>query len=132
MESYNELELAPASVVLESARQYAEAFTNTPQYQNFVKAYNAFLEDDLAQGILNQLRQKQEQMHNQRLSAPISEEDQAEVKRLHQALYEQATVKVYLAAQNELVTLAQEQGDALSEALGLDFAAICRTGGCCG
>ncbi|GAP10089.1 uncharacterized conserved protein [Bellilinea caldifistulae] len=132
MEFYNELELAPASVVLESARQYAEAFTNTPQYQNFVKAYNAFLEDDLAQGILNQLRQKQEQMHNQRLSAPISEEDQAEVKRLNQALYEQATVKVYLAAQNELVTLAQEQGDALSEALGLDFAAICRTGGCCG
>ncbi|GIV65108.1 MAG: hypothetical protein KatS3mg046_368 [Bellilinea sp.] len=132
MESYNELELAPASVVLESARQYAEAFTNTPQYQNFVKAYNAFLEDDMAQGILYQLRQKQEQMRNQRLSAPISEEDQAEVKRLDQALYEQATVKVYLAAQNELVALAQEQGDVLSEALGLDFAAVCRTGGCCG
>ncbi|GIV63701.1 MAG: YlbF family regulator [Chloroflexota bacterium] len=132
MESYNELELAPASVVLESARQYAEAFMKTPQYQNFVKAYNGFVEDETAQGILYQLRQKQEKIRNQQLSTPIREEDQVEIKRLNQALYEQPTVKVYLAAQNDLVALAQEQGDVLTEALGFDFAAVCRTGGCCG
>lgn len=132
MESYNELEIAPASVVLESARQYAEAFKSTLQYQNFVNAYNHFLEDETAQQTLYQLRQKQEQLRNQHLSSPVSETDQAEIKQLEQVFYQQASVKDYLDAQNDLLALAQDQGDALSESLGLDFAAVCRRGGCCG
>ncbi|MFZ6020681.1 MAG: YlbF family regulator [Chloroflexota bacterium] len=132
MEPYNELELTPTSVVLESARQYAGVFKSTPQYQNFVNAYNRFLGDETAQQTLYQLRQKQEEVRNQRLSSPVSEADQAEIKRLEQIFYEQPSVKHYLEAQNDLLALAQNQGDTLSEALGLDFAAVCRRGGCCG
>lgn len=132
MEPYNELELTPTSVVLESARQYAGVFKSTRQYQNFVSAYNRFLEDEAAQQALYQLRQKQEQIRNQRLSTPVSEADQAEIKRLEQIFFEQPSVKSYLDAQNDLLALAQDQGDTLSEALGLDFAGVCRRGGCCG
>ncbi|WP_448336261.1 YlbF family regulator [Bellilinea sp.] len=132
MEPYNELELTPTSVVLESARQYAGVFKNTRQYQNFVSAYNHFLEDEVAQQTLYQLRQKQEQIRNQHLSTPVSEADQAEIKRLEQIFFEQPAVRSYLDAQNDLLALAQKQGDTLSEALGLDFAGVCRRGGCCG
>lgn len=133
MEPINELELAPTTVILEAARQYAKAFTATRQYQAFVKAYNDFLEDETAQQTLFQLRQKHEQIRNQPLSEPVGETIQTEIKRLEEIFYAQPSVKAYLGAQNELIALAQTHGDVLSEALGLDFAAACqRRGGCCG
>ena len=62
----------------------------------------------------------------------VSEEDQQELQRLQDGFYQQPSVIRNTKAQEELALISQEIGDLLSKAIGMDYGAACKTGGCCG
>ena len=62
----------------------------------------------------------------------VSPEDRQELQALADRVNQQPSVIAYNQAQGALVALSQELGDLLSKAIGLDYASVCRTGGCCG
>lgn len=129
---WNDLEVAPRSVVMEAARQFAGVLVNTPQYKGFEQAYHSFSQDEGAQSALREFQKKQSSLKMMLMLNAVSEEDRQELQRLQEQFYQQPSVLHYSKAQEDLIVICQELGDILSEAIGLDYASSCRTGGCCG
>lgn len=128
----NDLEIASQEVVMQAAKQFAEAFAETPQYRKLEQTYTDFSQDTEAQKARSEFLIKQASLKGlMRLNA-VSAEDRQELQRLQNRFNSQPSVLRYGKAQDDVVMIAQEIGDLLSEAIGLDYANSCRTGGCCG
>jgi len=128
----NDLEVASKEVVMQAARQFAEAFAETPQFRAFEQSYIHYRKDVEAQTALREYQQKQASLKALLMLNAVSDEDRQELQRLQEQFYHQPSVNQYAKAQEELVNLSQEIGDLLSRATGLDYASSCKTGGCCG
>lgn len=128
---FDNIETAPASVVLSAARNFAAALVETPQYKAFEQAAERFQQDPAAQQAMEAYRQKQMDLRPLLLLNALSAEQTAELESLKNAFVDQAIVQEYSKAQTELVTLCQAVGDALSESIGLNYAAACGVS-CCG
>jgi cell fate (sporulation/competence/biofilm development) regulator YlbF (YheA/YmcA/DUF963 family) len=129
---WNELEVAPRSAVMQSARQFAETLAETPQFREFEQSYYDFRRDDAAQNAIKEFQKKQASLKALLMLNALSEEDQQELQRLQDCFYQQPSVIRNNKAQEELLVVTQAIGDLLSNAIGLDYSASCKTGGCCG
>jgi len=131
--SYNEFEVASKSVIKLVSKQFVEAFTETPQYTAFEQAYYAYRMDEKTQKALQEFQEKQASLQALLMLNAISEEERTELARLRDQFYHQPSILDYTKAQTELAEVSQKIGDMLSEAIGLNFGASCKTGGgCCG
>ena len=130
--TWNDLEVAPRSAVMQSAKQFAETLGDTPQYRDFEQSYFNFRKDTEAQSAIQEFQKKQASLKALLMLNAVSEEDRAELQRLQERFIQQPSVLRYTKAQEELVAISQEIGDLLSKAIGLDYGASCKTGGCCG
>lgn len=128
----SELEVTSPSVMRQTTRHFTETLAETPEFIAFEESYRAFRHDQEAQTVYQALQNKQETLRMMMMLNSLDEADRQELKKLENQFYQQATVQDYLQAQENLVSLCQEIGDVLSEAVGLDFGSSCRIGGCCG
>ncbi|MCX6054408.1 MAG: YlbF family regulator [Chloroflexi bacterium] len=128
----NNIEIVPKDVVMESAKHFAEIFESTPQFQEFTQAYLAFRQDEEVQKTLQEFQKKQASLRALLALNAVSEEDRLEIKNLRGKYSQQPSYVRYTNAQEKLVELGQEIGDYLTNEIGLDFGASCKTGGCCG
>ena len=128
----NDLEVASKSAVMHSAKQFAEALADTPQYREFEQSYFDYRKDIETQSVIQEFQKKQASLKALLILNAVPEEEQQELKRLQERFAQQPSVIRYTKAQNELIKLCQEIGDHLSQAIGLDFGASCKTGSCCG
>ena len=130
--TWNDLEVASRSVVMQAAKQFAETLGDTPQFQEFEQSYFAYRQDSEAQNAIREFQKKQASLKALLMLNAVSDEDQQELHRLQDRFYQQPTVIQYTKAQEELVAISQEIGDLLSKIIGLDYGTSCKTGGCCG
>ena len=130
--TWNDLEVAPRFAVMQSAKQFAETLGDTPQFREFEQSYFNFRKDTEAQSAIQEFQKKQASLKALLMLNAVSEEDRKELQRLQDQFTRQPTVLRYTKAQEELVAISQEIGDRLSKAIGLDYGASCKTGGCCG
>jgi cell fate (sporulation/competence/biofilm development) regulator YlbF (YheA/YmcA/DUF963 family) len=128
---FDNIETAPPSVVLSAARNFAATLVETPQYQAFEQAAERFRQDQAAQQAMEAYRQKQMEYRPLLMLNALSDEQAAELESLKNVFADQPIVQEYSKAQTELVTLCQKLGDALSESIGLNYAAACGVS-CCG
>lgn len=128
----NELEVASKSVVMHSARQFTQALAESPQFIAFEESYQAFRNDQPAQLAYQALQKKQESLRMMLMLNAVDDNERQELKELEEQFYRLETVQGYMKAQENLVSVCQEIGDILSDAIGLDFGVSCRIGGCCG
>jgi cell fate (sporulation/competence/biofilm development) regulator YlbF (YheA/YmcA/DUF963 family) len=126
----NELELAPASVVKQAARDFAATLVETPQFKIYEEAADRLNRDVEAQRAIEAFETKQQSLQAMLMLNAVSEADQAELQRLQRAFSSLPAVVAYFQAQADLMTLCQATGDLLSQAIGLDYAAACGSG-CC-
>jgi len=131
-EILNELEVSPRSVIMQAARQFAEAFSELAEYQSFERAFQAFRNDSAAQKALEDFQKKQASLKALIMLNSLSDEERQELLHLQDLFYSKPTVMSYLQAQRELVAISQSLGDLISTEIGLDYGTSCRTGGCCG
>lgn len=130
--TWNDLEVAPRSAVMQAAKQFAETLGETPLYKEFEQSYFAYRQDTEAQNIIQEFQKKQASLKALLALNAVSEDDQQELRRLQEMFYHKPSVLRYSKAQEELIALSQEIGDLLSNAIGLDYGVSCKTGGCCG
>ena len=130
--TWNDLEVSTRSVVMQAAKQFAETLGDTPQYREFEQSYLDFRQDAEAQSAIREFQKKQASLKALLMLNAVSEEDRQELQRLQERFIQQPSVLRYTKAQEELVAISQEIGDLLSKAIGLDYGASCKTGGCCG
>lgn len=128
----NELEVAPKSVVMNTARRFTEALSETPQFMAFEEAYLTFRQDPEAQMAYEALQQKQESLRMMMMLNAVEDDERQELQNLQAEFHRQESVKDFIKAQENLISLCQEIGEILSDATGLDFGSACRIGGCCG
>lgn len=129
---FEEFEVASKSVVMHSARKFTEALAESPQFVAFEESYQAFRNDQQLQLAYQALQKKQESLRMMMMLNAVDDNERQDLKVLEDQFYSQETVRSYIKAQENLVSLCQEIGDILSEAIALDFGVSCRIGGCCG
>jgi cell fate (sporulation/competence/biofilm development) regulator YlbF (YheA/YmcA/DUF963 family) len=126
-----DIEMASPSVVKQAARDFAAALAETPQFIAFEQAAYAFRQDQTAQQVMQAYQQKQQSLRALVMLNALSAEQRDELERLQSAFINHPVVQEYFTAQAELATLCQALGDALSESIGLNYAAACGVS-CCG
>jgi cell fate (sporulation/competence/biofilm development) regulator YlbF (YheA/YmcA/DUF963 family) len=126
-----DIEIASTSIVKQSARDFASALAETPQFKAFEQAAYAFRNDQAAQAAMQSLQQKQQSLHPLMLLNALSNAQREELQQLQSAFVNQPVVKEYFTTQADLTTLCQALGDVLSGAIGMNYAAVCAAS-CCG
>jgi cell fate (sporulation/competence/biofilm development) regulator YlbF (YheA/YmcA/DUF963 family) len=126
----NELEIAPQSVVLQAACDFAEALAATGPFRTFGKADRMLRGDQVAQKVIAAYQSKQQSMRMALMLNSASAEDRAELERLEHAFLHEPAVAAYLQAQTDVMALFRVAGDQLSRHIGLSFTAACSSG-CC-
>jgi cell fate (sporulation/competence/biofilm development) regulator YlbF (YheA/YmcA/DUF963 family) len=126
----NEWELAPPEVIRQSARDFAVALAETPQFKTFEAATDRLNNDSIAQHAMEAFQAKQESLQAMLMLNAVSAAERAELERLHIAFMSQPSVAAYFQTQADLMAICQASADWLSEAIGLNFAAACGSG-CC-
>lgn len=121
---------ASETEVHEATRAFAQALTETAEYEAFEEATSHLRDDQLAQRAIAAYQSKQRSLEAMLMLNAVSAEDQAELERLRQAFLSESTVVAYFQAQEDLMALCQASADLLSERIGLSFAAACGPG-CC-
>ncbi len=127
----SDFDIAPPEVVQQAAHDFAAALAAVPQFKAFEEAAHAFQQDKAAQSALQAYQAKQQALQMMLMLNAISAEDRAELTRLYQAFAGRPSFQAYVRSEADLRTLCQEAGDLLSRHIGLDYAAACRSGGCC-
>ena len=128
---FNELEIAPDSVVMDAARVFAGVLAQTPQFKSYEEAAYRYRHDEIAQMRRLAYQQKQEALRALLLLNAVSPLDGAALHRLHDEYATHPSVAGFLEAQRALSALCQEVGGLLSDSIGLDYAAACGAS-CCG
>jgi cell fate (sporulation/competence/biofilm development) regulator YlbF (YheA/YmcA/DUF963 family) len=126
-----DIEIASPSVVKQAAHDFASALAETPQFKNFELADFAFRQDQAGQQALQALQQKQQSLRPLMLLNALNNEQREELQHLQSVFVNQPVVQKYFTAQADLSTLCQALGDELSQAIGLNYAAVCAAS-CCG
>lgn len=128
---FEDIEIVPPSVVKQAARDFAAVLSETPQFIAFEQAAYAFRHDQTAQQAMQAYREKQQSLRALVMLNALSVEQRDELEYLHNAFNNQKVVQEYFQVQMELASLCQALGDALSESIGLNYAAACGVS-CCG
>ena len=128
---FDDIEIAPPSVVKRAARDFAAALAETPQFKTFEQAADCFQQDQTAQQALGAYQEKQIAWRALLMLNALSAEQRAELESLQSTFVNQPVVQEYFKAQTEFATLCQTLGDAISESIGLNYAAACGVS-CCG
>ena len=128
---FDDIEVAPPSVVKRTARDFAAALAETTQFKAYEQAAERFRQDQAAQQALQAYEEKQISWRALLMLNALSAEQQAELDELHSAFVNRPVVAEYFKAQTEFAILCQTLGDTLSESIGLNYAAACGVS-CCG
>ncbi|CAG0937584.1 hypothetical protein TFLX_06525 [Thermoflexales bacterium] len=126
----NELELAPPEVVRQSARDFAVALAETPQFKAYEEATDRLNHDTAAQQAIDAFQAKRESLQAMLLLNAVSDADRAELQRLQDVFSSTPAVVAYAQAQVDLMTICQTTADVLSQTIGLNYATACGSG-CC-
>ncbi len=104
---------------LESARQAAQAEALLAADEAAQQAVSAFME-------------RQQELRLELSFGTITAEQRSDLERLQTAMLAIPTVAEYVAAQQDFEEICRETAGIISGEIGIDFAANCRAGGCCG
>ncbi len=127
---FNDLEITPPEVIKQLVHEFAEALSETPEFQAFEQAAERLYNDEAATKAREAFEAKAKSLEALQMLGAVSAQDAAELERLRQALIWLPSFTAYTQAQKRLVPVCQAAGNVLSMQLGIDFAAVCAPG-CC-
>ncbi|MCL9817297.1 halo-CC-star protein HcsL [Natronocalculus amylovorans] len=111
--------------VEEKLQTFIDAVADSESYQEFIEVNKQLESDPKAMELLDEYRQKQQQMQQ-----GFDQELMAELQEIQTELSENKTIQQHREAQSALVELLQETNDVISEPIGMEFAQS-SGGGCC-
>ena len=134
----------PAGVDLEAAAQNAEvealaaagafgtALRASPEFARLLAANEVLTADADATAAIDALGRRQAELRMETAFGTLDPSQQQELEELRAAMLASPSVAAYIAAQNEFQAVCRETAAVVSAQIGIDFAANCRSGGCCG
>jgi cell fate (sporulation/competence/biofilm development) regulator YlbF (YheA/YmcA/DUF963 family) len=135
---------APSDPALEAATRAAEAnaltaagtlgsiLRDTPEFAALLAADRALSEDAAALAAIEAVNTREAEWRVEISMGVLGASERGEIERLRAAMLACPSVAGYVAAQGAFGSLCREVASVASAEIGVDFAANCRTGGCCG
>ena len=115
-----------------AAGAFGTALHSSPQFVRLRTAGAALGTDEAAQEAIQAFNTCRSELQFEIRLGTLDAVQQAEIERLQAAMLAFPTVAEYLAAQTEFETICRETAELVTSEIGIDFAANCRSGGCCG
>lgn len=125
------LETASPTQVRQAAHDFAGALLQDPAYLAFESASQRMGADPQAQSAIQAFQNQQRELQMQAKNGSISQADQAQLERLHQAMLAQPAVGAYFQALDAFTHVCQAAADIIYDYTKLNIASACG-GGCCG
>lgn len=131
-------------VVLEAAVHAAEAdallagsafgrvLHASPEFSSLVKASEKLKTDAEANAAIEAFGRRQAELRMQLMLGALGASEREGLDRLQVAMLACPSVAAYVAAEEAFRAVCQETAAVISAQIGIDFAANCRSGGCCG
>jgi cell fate (sporulation/competence/biofilm development) regulator YlbF (YheA/YmcA/DUF963 family) len=123
---------AAETQVLLSAGAFGTTLRGSPEFVRLRAAGAALGTDDAAQEAIAAFNGCQSELRLEIRLGTLDAAQQAQLEGFQAAMLEFPTVAEYIAAQTEFETICRETAELVTSEIGIDFAANCRSGGCCG
>jgi cell fate (sporulation/competence/biofilm development) regulator YlbF (YheA/YmcA/DUF963 family) len=123
---------AAETQVLLAAGAFGTALRGSPEFVRLRDAGAALGKDDAAQEAIQAFNGCQSELRLEIRLGTLDATQQAQLEGFHAAMLAFPTVAEYVAAQGAFEEVCRETAGLVSSEIGIDFAANCRSGGCCG
>jgi cell fate (sporulation/competence/biofilm development) regulator YlbF (YheA/YmcA/DUF963 family) len=123
---------AAETQVLLAAGTFGTALRERPEFVRLREAGAALGTDHAAQEAIEAFNRCQSDLRLEMRLRTLNALQQAELERIQTAMLAFPTVAEYVAAQTAFEEICRETATLVSSEIGIDFAANCRSGGCCG
>jgi cell fate (sporulation/competence/biofilm development) regulator YlbF (YheA/YmcA/DUF963 family) len=123
---------AAETQVLLAAGTFGTALRGSPEFLRLRAAGAALGTDDAAQEAIAAFNGCRSELGLEIRLGTLDASQQAQLEGFQAAMLAFPTVAEYLAAQSAFEEICRETATLVSTEIGIDFAANCRSGGCCG
>src|ERR1035437_3116789 len=123
---------AAETAVLLAAGAFGTALRGSPEFVRLRSAGAALGTDDAAQEAIQAFNGCRSELGLEIRLGTLDASQQAELEGFQASMLAFPTVAEYLAAQTAFEEICRETATLVSSEIGIDFAANCRSGGCCG
>jgi|PersoiStandDraft_1058852.scaffolds.fasta_scaffold02677_10 cell fate (sporulation/competence/biofilm development) regulator YlbF (YheA/YmcA/DUF963 family) len=123
---------ATETEVLLAAGTLGTALRETPAFVRLHEAGAGLSVDDAAQEAIEAFNRCRADLQIEIRLGTLDADQRAEIERLQSTMLGFPTLAEYLAAQAEFEEICRETAGLVTGEIGIDFAANCRAGGCCG
>ena len=111
---------------------FGEAHPGRPEFAALLAAESALSADATANAAIEAFGNVQAELRTEAMMGILTAAQRAELERLQKAMLAVPTVATYIAATATFQAVCRETAAVVSAQIGIDFAANCRSGGCCG
>lgn len=118
--------------ILMEAGNFGMALRASPEFVRLRAAGAALGADEPAQQAIEAFNSRRSQLQFEIRLGMLNAAQQAELEGLQATMVAFPTVAEYLAAQDGFEAICRETAALVTDEIGVDFAANCRAGGCCG
>ena len=123
---------AAEAEALAAASTFGAALRASPEFTALLAADRALSEDPAATSAIEAFQSRQAEFRVELMMGVLPEARRAELEHLQQAMLAVASVASYVDATAAFQAVCRETASVVSAQIGIDFAANCRSGGCCG
>jgi cell fate (sporulation/competence/biofilm development) regulator YlbF (YheA/YmcA/DUF963 family) len=123
---------AADAAALTAAGTFGAVLRASPEFGALLAAENVLSVDVEANAAIEAFGARQAQLRPEITMRILDEAQRAELERLQKAMLAVPSVATYVAATAAFQAVCCETASVVTAQIGIDFAANCRSGGCCG
>lgn len=123
---------AAEAEALTAARTFGATLRASPEFGALRAANDALTAAAGATAAIEAFGARQAELRTEAMMGILTAAQSAELERLQRAMFAVPSVAAYVAATEAFGAVCRETAVVVSAQIGIDFAANCRSGGCCG
>jgi cell fate (sporulation/competence/biofilm development) regulator YlbF (YheA/YmcA/DUF963 family) len=117
---------------LSAAGTFGAVLRASPEFAALLAANEALSADAAAMTAIEAFGARQAALRTEAMMGVLTAAQRADLERLQKTMLDVPTVAAYVAATEAFGAVCRETSAVVSAQIGIDFAANCRAGGCCG
>ena len=123
---------AAEAEALTAAGAFGAVLRTSPEFKALLAADRALSEDTEANAAIEAFSSLQAELRAEIMMGVLQDAQRADLDRLREAMVAVPSVATYVAATAAFQAVCRETASVITAQIELDFAANCRSGGCCG
>jgi cell fate (sporulation/competence/biofilm development) regulator YlbF (YheA/YmcA/DUF963 family) len=123
---------AAEAEALMAAGAFGAALRASPEFAALLAANDALTADAGATTAIEAFGACQAKLRTEAMIGVLTAAQRTDLERLQETMYAVPTVAAYVAATEAFGAVCRETAAVVTAQIGIDFAANCRSGGCCG